>query len=392
MQPKNKALNITAKENKELTKNQKAFNRLTKLIESLSIKIGQETSKLDNIANHYLKSMNGLDEKLAREKIKLAVLLSDATKQIKFTNGQTETIRSVILFLFDSALAVITPDETEEAVFDKWSNVSYKEELQNEAEEMKTFMADQLKFMHGIDLDFSEFEDTPEGFVKFQEKLREEMSKKEEEELNTFSKKKKTKKQLEKETVKKEEEALQLKNIRSIYIALAKVLHPDTNSELENAKKEELMKRVTKAYSEKDLPALLKLELEWASTEHNHIDSISDDKLKLYINSLKNRQKELQQEFNALYAHPKYQQIIPFAYRTEKGAITAISREKNLLLKNLKGIQSDYSYLENNLTKKAIATFTLNIEKALNSKNDFFDQIPDDLLDSFEELFNNKRR
>src|SRR5690606_8850986 len=126
--------------------------------------------------------------------------------------------------------------------------------------DMKTFMSDELKQAYDIDLDLCDFEDSPEGFAKFQEKLREEMSKKEAQEANkSSSSHKKTKKQLEKEGIKKEEEILQLKSIRNIYISLVKVLHPDTNSELENAQKEELMKRVTKAYSEKDLPTLLKL-------------------------------------------------------------------------------------------------------------------------------------
>lgn len=378
MQSNNKALNITAKENKELSKNQKAFNKLTKIIENLSKKISSETTKLDNLVIHYRKSMDGLNEKLAKEKIRLAMLLHDASKQFKFTNSQIETIGAVILFLFQSAFSAILPSDEEEAVFDEWSDVSYKEELQNEVEDMKSFMSDELKNAYDIDLDLSDFEDSPEGFAKFQEKLREEMSKKEAEGINFSTDKKKTKKQLEKEKIKKEEEVLQLKSIRNIYISLVKVLHPDTSSELENAKKEELMKRVTKAYSEKDLPTLLKLELEWAASETNHIDSIGDDKLKLYIKSLKARQADLQNELDSLYAHPKYQQVIPYAYRAEKSAFAEISRDKGNLLQHLKDIQNDYSRLENNLNKKSILVFTKNVEDQINAADDFFGLFDED--------------
>lgn len=62
-------------------------------------------------------------------------------------------------------------------------------------------------------------------------------------------KNKKSPKQHDKVAALKHEELSRLKNIRSIYIALAKVLHPDTEAdETLKAEKEEIMKKVTSSY------------------------------------------------------------------------------------------------------------------------------------------------
>ena len=125
-----------------------------------------------------------------------------------------------------------------------------------------------------------DFDDTPEGYAQFKEKLREQA----EQSQQQRGEKKKTKKQLAKEASLMEQEAVKKRSIRSIYLSLVKLLHPDTEpDETLKKEKDEIMKELTRAYDENDLTALLQLELKWIATENDHLDKLSDDTLKIYI-------------------------------------------------------------------------------------------------------------
>jgi hypothetical protein len=81
------------------------------------------------------------------------------------------------------------------------------------------------------------------------------------------------------------------------------------------------MKKVTAAYAEKDLPTLLKLELEWVRAENKALDTLPDEELKLYIASLKEQVDALEQELHMLQIHPRYMEIADFAEYPESYAV-----------------------------------------------------------------------
>ena len=143
---------------------------------------------------------------------------------------------------------------------------------------------------------------------------------------------KKSKKQLEAEEKLKNYEELKQRNLRSIYIGLAKVLHPDKETD-ENLKdfKDEIMKKVTKAYNEKDLATLLKLELEWTKKQNEHFNDLNEQTLEIYIEYFKDRVKELQNDRGRLkYANPRYQPIIDIISMPDSNFIRELySRKKS---------------------------------------------------------------
>lgn len=356
------ALCIIAQEDKELSNDQKAFNRLTKRIEMLGKEMEEEQEKLDKINEHYRKSLLPFDEQLARQKMDMALLLHEGTAKFKYSRNQKETIKNVLIFLFAGAFEKIIPNEEEQAIYNYWAGISYKEEMKMAADDLKAAMSEELKFKHGVDIDLSDFEDTPEGYAKLQERLQEELEKKMEEEEQRYANKKKSKKQIEKEDLQKVEETKQLKSIRTIYISLAKVLHPDANNEEANSKKEELMKKVTKAYADKDLSTLLKLEMEWSATEKNDINKLSDSRLKLYIASLKEQVKVLEDAKYAMWSHPKYRFITRWISSTQKSAIRSINKIKKELKDMLDFQKEDYAYLKKNQTKSSMLDFAQKVE------------------------------
>ncbi|MDI9359100.1 MAG: hypothetical protein QM528_09135 [Phycisphaerales bacterium] len=125
--------------------------------------------------------------------------------------------------------------------------------------------------------------------------------------------KKKTVKQLEKEELQKREEELQKreeeiknKDLRSIYFTLAKLLHPDIEQDPEKRiVKEEIMKKVSIAYNQKDLYTLLKIEMDWIQDENRSLATVSDDKLKIYSKILSEQLLDLKAERFEIYNDPR---------------------------------------------------------------------------------------
>jgi hypothetical protein len=124
---------------------------------------------------------------------------------------------------------------------------------------------------------------------------------------------KKTIQQLEKEAKEKEIEAARNRSIGSIYKQLAKMIHPDLEQDPKlKMIKGEQMQKLTSAYESGDLHTLLSLELEWLKVEENNLQKLSDEKLGIYNELLKEQVEELQDEINLLPGNPRYFQLQPY--------------------------------------------------------------------------------
>lgn len=258
---KEKGLKIVSKGEKPLSKNQKLFNSLTKKIETLENEIVTENEKLSKLLGMHAKAIVPLENKVAHSRIKLAMALAKATELNKFTKKQTESIGQTIIDLCDDAFIDIVPTPEEETFYDKWSEVPLKEEVEQQ-EELKEEFADFMSQMFGMDVDTDDLDGSPESFARMQEKMRNQFEQAQSQKQSRNNQK--TKKQQARENAQKEKEEIKNKSLRSIYIALVKILHPDTETDLVlKAEKEEIMKKVTVAYDQKDLTTLLKLEMEW---------------------------------------------------------------------------------------------------------------------------------
>ena len=321
---------------------------MLKKVETIQNEIVAQQNKLDNLLKLYNEKIPSMEEKIAENHIKIAKKISASTTSTKYGKRQLENIGTVIVHLLDQAFCKITPDEEAKQLYDAWADSTYEEEAEAQMAAMRKEMEDLLRSKMGFDVDLSDFEDTEDYLRRFHEKMQEELEKmKAKEAANLQKEPKKTKKQLEKELRLKEEENTKLKSVRSIYISLAKVLHPDTeNAPEEKAMKEELMKRLTVAYQEKDLPTLLKLEMEWVAAECNNVEKLCDDKLKLYILSLKEQVSELEDEYRMIANHPRYECISEYTWYAQSMAIAhlnGIIQDHKIELKALETLQIQMS-------------------------------------------------
>jgi hypothetical protein len=353
-----RSIKIAAGQNKKLSKNQITFNRLTKRIEQLQGIIQTETAKLETLLKIYLAEILEKKRLLADNRLMVAKALGASTKKIKFGKRQYEDVRTVILDLCEEAFVEIEPDKETEAFYDAWAETSYVEEAQSQTDAMKREIADHARTAFGINIDPDEIEDTPEGFARFARRLQDEFENKENEQSRRNSSRKKSKKQLERDGLRKQEEAQTLKSMRSIYLSLAKALHPDTITDPEEkTRKEELMKKVTAAYSDRDLSMLLKLEMEWVRTEGRSLDTLPDDQLKLYIASLKVQVEALEQERDVLYMSPRFAGVSEFARFPESSAKQQIRKAAQDYQRAIGGLKDLMTVFSKTVQKKEIINF-----------------------------------
>ncbi|SEM94255.1 hypothetical protein SAMN05216436_109123 [bacterium A37T11] len=280
--PDQQVISILGNNEIPLTKNQQEFNRLNKQIARLKLLIETDRNRMDVLYAAYMKLIPPLAERDARLRFDLARIMADRSFQYKWPKNEWKTLSESIAVLCGQSFAMLELTEDELTFYHQWVKMPLEVD---KAEEI--------------------VEDDGRREQNWERK--------------------KSKKTLEKELQEQNLMAMQQRSIRSVYLTLAKALHPDkAASEEERLQKEELIKRVTGAYQNKDLPALLLLESEWVALNSNHLASVGDDKLLLYIHALKVQVKALKGEHAALFDDLKYVSVLEYSQVPEKKALQHI--------------------------------------------------------------------
>ncbi|OQP51966.1 hypothetical protein A4H97_25425 [Niastella yeongjuensis] len=306
-----------------LSKEQQNFNRFVKRIEKLKTQLLSETDKLEQLNRLYSVEVypNVLEQ--AKLKIQLCHLLHNKRQEIKLSASQNKKLDDLLFDFLDDAFGVVEPDDATKDLYSKYSSSNYEEELLNQEQAMQEELRDMLYNRFGLKLDPSLLTGSPD-FDKIEEELKKQWQQKE----SGKKAKPKTKKQLAKEELETQKAALKHKNIRSIYIALAKILHPDTEQNVTlKMEKEEMMKLVTVAYENKDLMQLLQLQIVWITKHDDHFNNLDATTLNAYIHLLIDQAKELEMELQMLYMNPAYSAIFSFGRQDLKSASREIKYE-----------------------------------------------------------------
>lgn len=115
------------------------------------------------------------------------------------------------------------------------------------------------------------------------------------------------------QTQARQAEEARKRTISAIYKQLAKVLHPDLETDPAlREQKHHLMQELTTAYKQGDLHTLLRLELAWIHREEGDLDRLTDDKLKVYIQLLHEQTDELHREINSTAYSPRFAAVSHF--------------------------------------------------------------------------------
>lgn len=342
-----------------LSKEQKKFNKLSKRIEELESQIAMTEENLEKLLNTFVKEINPIEEKEARVNIEASFLLDKLSLTHKFSKKAKIQICDLIVYLLDNAFEFVNPNQEEIKLYNRYNGTTFEEEKENQINDLKSQLEQMFYEQFNLNVDLSDVNiEDPEEVAQFQSKLQEDL--KENQNINSekirSSKKKKTKKQIEREMLEKSKEEAQKKDLKSIYLSLTKALHPDTETDpMLKLEKEELMKRVTFAYQNKDFPQLLRLELEWVHKTNDRLNELSEEQLKIYNAMLQDRVNELSNKYQETIWNPRFARIKEYADLNGKTALSRIAKEKKEINDRINILEKNLKLISNAKTKKEIS-------------------------------------
>lgn len=349
---------IHIKSNSKLSPKHIEFNKLVQTIEKLRDELSREEQKLEIFSEYYVKNILPLMETNAIAAMDLALVLDEVATQIKLPKTIITDMEIIIPELINKYFEYKAPDEKAKALFEKWADVDYDEMVREEKEEQLEELSDFMQSM-GIDIDLGDLDfDDPESLGKIHERLHQAKEDIDEKLTSRKTSRKKTKKQLEAEEISKIQEELKNKNLRSVYLSLAKILHPDSETDPElKAEKEEIMKQVTKAYEDKDIITMLVIETQWLKNTEDRLFNIKEDVAVIYIELLKEQAKKLRQQKSELRYHVRFQHVSSYVGdKTDRG-ILKMSLLKSEIEKEIRNTKKEIDIIkssQNSEVKKFI--------------------------------------
>jgi hypothetical protein len=290
-------LSIAAKTGKaQLSKHQKTFNGLIKQIEQGRARLAAWDVAIPRYQQKHTAELQPLIDKIQALEASIAQALDQAHGQSGLTKTERRKIAGIIVEITDELLAE-QDDADLKALYNKHSGLDYDEVRAEDQATLKSAVEEILGFDLGDDFDLS----SPEGLMeKSQEKIREQQAQlnaAREARIEREAHRKKSPKQLAKEAREAADEQQLKQSIREIYRKLASALHPDREPDpQERARKTALMQKVNQAYDKNNLLQLLELQLELEQIDQDHINNVSEERLKHYNKILREQLGELHHE------------------------------------------------------------------------------------------------
>ena len=341
--PKLQGLVISKGNKQTLTKNQQAFNKLTQKIAKLHQDIENKQQQFDQALNIYGKQIYPVQQKLASHQRRLITILWGVYQSKQLSKADQRHLRNILKGQVKDVCAHLEgePDEALKKIYGELEGLSYEKILVREKVMLKEEMEDMFD-KYDLDMDGVDLMDEKALFEKINE-LKQQMSDEmaqQEEQFQQRKKKKKTPRQEEAERQRLALQEMKQKNISTIYKQLAKLFHPDLEQdEHRRAEKEILMKELTAAYEAKNLHTLLMLELKWIHKENDHLESLGDEKLTIYLQILREQARNLEQEINTITQQPRYQVLVQqFGFGIERAPLEKVKKE----LKHLQNIELSF--------------------------------------------------
>ena len=291
------------------------FNRLMAQLETARAKFERERVRLDRIMDALTHQLMPLIEETHRLDFELIMYLQNALSTFKLTYRRRESLEDLLrerardLVVDTCGLAPAQLEALQklmEEIDPGWID-SESEEMGEGFDYLRAMMEETAREA-GLEVDLSDIDlrQNPEEGMR---KLHERLAAAKAAAARPLSRKQ-TKSQIERERKQRAVEEAKQRDLKTIYKQLAKVLHPDleTNPDL-RANKEEWMKRLTSAHAAGDLRELLRIEMEWLGEEASNLAAAGDEKLKVYSLILKEQIDDVKSRTFTLKDEPQYSSL-----------------------------------------------------------------------------------
>ncbi len=335
---------------KTLSKNQEEFNKLTLRIEKLQKEIEKKQDKFDLAMKMYGKDLYPLKAALLAERRENVIILFSHYKAKKLAQRDQQMLKLIIREELQTIFDELTgmPDDTIKQIFNELEGDDYDKALEQEKEEAKKNMKAALKKakVDLSDIDANDLDALQKKIFEHNATMNEEHYEKSNFKNQFQKEKKKSAKQIEAEKIQEAAEELKKKNIGTIYKQLAKLFHPDLEQDEERkAEKALLMQELTAAYEAKNLHALLTLELKWIHRENDHLESLTDEKLAVYLQILKEQIADLSFQKQEIAYQPQYSVLVQeFGWEVKQSPVQTVTEHfietRNLIAKLKSNIES----------------------------------------------------
>ena len=318
-------------------------------------KISQLQQQLENVNKAYEQALKAYHHELKPHQKKTGDLVAQFILKVMALTQNAKVLSEkeqlLLQKLFKNSLNLLFDllpygeiDDKLQKLYEKVYGRSRSEEFYQEVSEIKEMLKEQT----GIsDLEFPEInpDDDPDDIIRKIFTSFEPFDK----ENKELPPKEKSAKEFLREQRAQELEALQNKNLSSIYKRLVKALHPDLEQDVhKKAEKEELMKELTVAYEKHNLISLLALEAEWLDKENAATASLDLETIKTYNSLLKDQIEELKQALLMRAFDPRYAQIEPYVRDFQLNPMAGIKRA----IKDCLKLTDEYTHRLNDLSGK----------------------------------------
>jgi hypothetical protein len=316
--PADGSLAIRSTAGRPLGKEERAFNRALARLQALSRALDEEKRRLDRLLVFHAAEIRPRTDQAVELRVGLVRALAPFLDDRRLTKAQHRVLRRILVEQLDDVLRHLEkPDPDLQALFERLHDVSYAQAVQDEMKEAQAGMAaifDEL----GLDVEVPELraDMTEEDAAAAAAQLAHELRRAEEARDGAKQKPRHEKTARAAEERARRHEQVRKDSLGAVYRRLAKEMHPDLERDpAEREKKSRVMQQITAAYARGDLHALLQLELEWLG--NGDAASLSREKLRAYIELLKQQAAELADEGQSLRLHPRYAALIvegPFGF------------------------------------------------------------------------------
>jgi len=349
--PKSKGLIISKAGKQKLSKNQDAFNKLTQKIEKLQKSIEKKQLQFDLALKIYGTELYPVELEILEKRHKLLTVLFGIYKTNRLSKTDQRHLKNVLKEQLENYFSAteIEPDEEIQNIFSELEGISYDKMMQAEKDDQNAKLQEMFEKMN-VDmegLDVNDEEAVLDKLYEAKQKLAEKEAEKIEKAAQRHQNRKKTPKQLESEKMQKAVDEMKQKNISTIYKQLAKLFHPDLEQDTDRkADKEILMKELIAAYEAKNLHALLSLELKWIHKETDHLESLTEEKLAIYLQILREQVTSLERENYTIFQQPQYAALAnQFGYGIQRDPVNVLHhhvKEAKDLVNNFKTDIADF--------------------------------------------------
>ncbi|MEO7308783.1 MAG: hypothetical protein ABIX01_00180 [Chitinophagaceae bacterium] len=294
-----------------LSKNQEAFNKLTTRIAKLHRELERKNAQFDEAIRVYTTAIHPLQTQIATCKREELGLVWEVYQSKKLGKADQRNLKKMLSGMLHEVIQeVAKPDDELKEIFRELEGETYESVIRREKETIRDEMQEMFESMN-INIDREDFDLDDKAFAEkmaeAQQKINEKFEREQQEYQNKRRRSKKTLKQLDREQQQQLVDEMKQKNISTIYRQLAKLFHPDLEQDEERrVEKEVLMKQLTAAYEAKNLHELLTLELKWIHKENDHLAQLTEEKLLIYLQILREQAQQLEKEKYTLPYKPQY--------------------------------------------------------------------------------------